>query len=210
MSFYYNTKNLLIFKHLQFFLRFFPISIHEFVQVHLRFDFRPGDGSVVVVVHPNVVLVPLPLFSVCHDVTNSNGARMYMAEKLDYLMVYVVGEAEEWEMVENDCPPLYNEDFLEVNAVKPPVHRSLPEHPFRVVVAENEVDVTVQSVRIRITLQTPVPLLNVAEAEVSKVIYMVIGPYDRVPVGHESFIHFLNRPERPVAVFDYVLMKEVS
>lgn len=135
---------------------------------------------------------------------------MYVPEKLNGLVVNVVGEAEEREMVKNDCPTLYDEDFLEVNTVKPPVHRSLPEYPIRVMVSEDEVDMTVQPVRVRITLQAPVPFLNIAEAEISKMIHMVVRPHNGIPVSHDSLIHCFNGLKRPIAILEDVVVKEMS
>lgn len=131
---------------------------------------------------------------------------MDMTEKLDYLMVKVIGEAGEREVVKDYRPALNDKDFLKVNAVKPSKHRTVPEHSLRVVVAENEVDMTVKSPGFK----TPVPLLNIAKAEVSEVVHMVIKPHYGIPIGYESVIHFLNCPKGSVAVLEYVRMEKMS
>ena len=113
---------------------------------------------------------------------------MYVTEQLHHLMDKVIGEAEEREVVHNDRPTLNDDDFLEVNAVKPLKQRPLPENSLRVVVAEDKVDVPVQSSR----LQAPVPLLNIAEAEISEVIYMVVRFNHGIPVGDNHLIHRFN------------------
>lgn len=120
-------------------------------------------------------------------------------------MVKVVGEAGEREVIQNDSPTLYDKDVLKLNAVKPLNHRTFPEQPLGVVIAENEVDVTVQSPGF----QKPIPLLNIAETEVSEVVHMVIRLHNGVPVSHECVIHFLKRPKRSVTIFEYVLVESV-
>ena len=113
---------------------------------------------------------------------------MYVTEQLHHLMVKVIGEAEEREVVHNDRPTLNDNDFLEVNAVEPLNQRSVPEYSLRVVVTEDKVDMAVQPSR----LQTPVPFLNIAEAEISEVIYMVVRLDYRVPISHNHLIHRFN------------------
>ena len=113
---------------------------------------------------------------------------MYVAEQLHHLMVKVIGEAEEREVVHNDRPTLNDDDFLEVNAVKPLKQRPLPENPLRVMVTEDKVDMAVKSS----WLQTPVPFLNITEAEISEVVYMVVRLDYRVPVSHNHLIHRFN------------------
>lgn len=131
---------------------------------------------------------------------------MYVTEQLNHLMVKVIGKAEKGEMIENDRPTLDDEDFLVVNAVEPLNEGPVPEYSLRVMVTENKVDMTVKSSR----LQTPVPFLNIAETEVPKVIYMVIGLDNRVPVIHKSLIHLFNRPKRPVAILKDIFMEKMS
>jgi hypothetical protein len=58
--------------------------------------------------------------------------------------------------------------------------------------------------------KTPVPLLNITEAEVPKVIYMVIRLNNRVPVSHQSIIHCFNRFKRSIAVLKDVIMEKMS
>lgn len=135
---------------------------------------------------------------------------MYVTEELDCLMVYVVGETEEREMVENDRPALNDKDMLEFNAVKPTKHSTLPEHPLRVVVSENEMDMPVKPLWVWIAFQAPVPFLNVTEAEVSKMIHMVIWPDNGIPVSHDCLIHSFNGLKRPVAVFENVVVIKMS
>lgn len=113
---------------------------------------------------------------------------MYVAEQLHHLMVKVVGETEEREVVHNDRPALNDDDFLEINAVKPFKHRTLPEYSIRVMVAEDKVDMAVKSSG----LQTPVPFLNIAEAEISEVIYMVVRLDHGIPIGDNHLIHRFN------------------
>jgi hypothetical protein len=131
---------------------------------------------------------------------------MYVTEQLHHLMVKVIGEAEEREVVHNNRPALNDDDFLEVNAVKPFKHRALPEYSLRVMVTEDKVDMAVQSSRF----QTPVPFLNIAEAEISEVIYMVVGLNNRVPVIYKRFVHFLHRTKRSVAIPKDVIMEPVG
>ena len=131
---------------------------------------------------------------------------MYVTEQLNHLMVKVIGKAEKGEMVENDCPTLNDEDFLVVNAVEPLNEGPAPEYSLRVMVTEDKVNMTVKPSRF----QTPVPFLNIAETEVPKVIYMVIGLDNRVPVICKCFVHFLHRTKRSVAIPNDVIMEKMS
>ena len=131
---------------------------------------------------------------------------MYVTEQLHHLMVKVIGKAEKGEMIENDRPTLDDEDFLVVNAVEPLNEGPVPEYSLRVMVTEDKVNMTVKPSRF----QTPVPCLNIAETEVPKVIYMVIGLDNRVPVIYKRFVHFLYRTKRSVAILKDIGVKEVS
>jgi hypothetical protein len=73
-------------------------------------------------------------------------------------------------------------------------------------VTEDKVDMAVQSSRF----QTPVPFLNIGEAEISEVIYMVVRLDYRVPVSHNHLIHRFNCLKRPVAVFKDVVMEKMG
>ena len=103
---------------------------------------------------------------------------MYVTEQLHHLMVKVIGEAEEREVVKNYRPSLNNQYLLVVNAVKPLNQCSVPEYSIGVVVAKDKVNMPVKNTRS----QYGIPLLNIAEAEVSQVINMVVRLYYRVPV----------------------------
>ena len=108
-------------------------------------------------------------------------------------------------MVENDCPPFNDESFLVVNAVKPLNKRPLPENSIRVMISENKMNVSIKPSG----LKTPIPLLNISEAKVPKVINVVIRLNDRVPVSHQSIIHRFNRFKRSVAILKDIFMPEM-
>lgn len=121
-------------------------------------------------------------------------------------MVQIVGEAEEREVVHDDRPAFNDKDFLVVNAVKSLNQSSVPENSLGVVVSENEVDMTVKPSRF----QAPVPLLNVAETEISEMIHMVFRLNNGIPVVDKSLIHLFNRPESPVAILKDILVEKMS
>ena len=121
-------------------------------------------------------------------------------------MVSVIGKTEEGKMIKDYRPTFNDESFLVVNAVKSLNKCPLPENSIRVMISEDKVNMSVKSSR----LKTPIPLLNISEAEVSKVVNVVIRLNDRVPVIHQSIVHCFNRFERAVAILKDILMPEMS
>jgi hypothetical protein len=91
-------------------------------------------------------------------------------------------------MIEYDRPPANNEDLLVAYLIKSFKHSPLPEHPIRVMVAHNQVDMSIKPPRF----QAPVPFLHIAKAKVPEMINMVIGFDNRVPIRYKSLVHLLH------------------
>ena len=121
-------------------------------------------------------------------------------------MVPVIGKTEKGKMIKDYRPTFNDESFLVVNAVKPLNKCPLPENSIRVMISENKVNVSIKPSGFK----APIPLLNVSEAEVSKVINVVIRLNDRVPVSHQSIIHRFNRFKRSVAILKDIFMEKMS
>ena len=109
-------------------------------------------------------------------------------------------------MIKNGCPALNDENLLVINAVKPLNEGPVPENSLRVVVSEDEVDMSVKPSGFK----TPIPLLNITEAEIPEMVNMVIRLNDRVPVSHQGIVHRFNRFKRPAAVFKDVGVEKMS
>jgi hypothetical protein len=120
-------------------------------------------------------------------------------------MVQVVGKTEEWEVVKNYRPTLNDENFLVVNAVKPFNKCPVPENSLRVVVSEDEVDMSVKSSG----LKAPIPLLNITEAEIPEMVNMVIRTDNGIPIVNESLVHLLYGIPRTGAIFQDVRMEKM-
>ena len=121
-------------------------------------------------------------------------------------MVQVVRETGEWEVVQVHRPSVNYQHLLEINGVETFKHRPRSEYPIRVVVAENEMYMTVQYARG----QHAVPLLDVTETEVAEMVHVVIRSNYGVPVVNQSLVHFFNRFPGSVAIFDDVRVPKMS
>ena len=129
-----------------------------------------------------------------------------MSVKRYYLIVNVVGEIQEGEVVEINRPSIDKKQLLVRNLAEPPDIHPIPIKSGRVVVAKDKVDMSVQYPGF----EDMVPLLNITEAEIPKVVNVVIRPDNRVPIVDKGLIHFLHGIPRTDAVFQDVLMIKMN
>ena len=109
-------------------------------------------------------------------------------------------------MVEIYVPSIHLQHLLESYLIKPLKPDTIFQYPVDVVVAENQMDMTIENT----VFKQWVECCNTPEAEVPEMVDVVILTNNRVPVIDKSEVHLLHSIPWTDTVLQDVIMPEVS
>lgn len=127
---------------------------------------------------------------------------MHMAEQLPYIVMIATIKAQIRKVIQVDFLIAYLYAHRHCNVFKP-IYEALT-NILEVVIAENEIDSTVE------TVKSLIPFISSTETEVSEMEDDIIRSNHSVPVCDDGFVHLINRLERAIAILQYVGVIEMG